>query len=486
MNNIINNLNLIYNNYINNKLLDKDIINLLSTYLKQKNINIKELLNNQEILFNKNNKTKLLLKVLNNFSYEILNNKILFSEVVKIIKQILNDYIILEYDEFKLKTYSSNNIIINNQINYLKIYINNLIPIEFNKHYENKQLNDMPENIKYSIHKNQFTKTKYFDNSYIIYSYICYFKCAVNCIKHNELFKLFNNIQSDKIGGNLINYPRKIIGGKIYNLNDYYMIGGYEIYDLIRNIEEDNLLKIIKTYNKLTYNYHMIGLIGIKYYPYQILNELLFRINNLYSDLFKIRGQYTLNISNYDLQQNKNNNLSNIIYNKLKFNTQLCAFINTTINDPFVNNVFTKLINDKITFDKIKLYNKNNVIKTINNNNIYQYDYIIGDYYLESICVIENLVNSGMDFHNVYIKFRYDNNWNVIEKIKYDNITINYNTFREDFKHNKKILNSIEKELNIFKDTYITDYYNGEYNYKISMVCYVNKNYNDMLFKLLK
>lgn len=265
MNNIINNLNLIYNNYINNKLLDKDIINLLSTYLKQKNINIKELLNNQEILFNKNNKTKLLLKVLNNFSYEILNNKILFSEVVKIIKQILNDYIILEYDEFKLKTYSSNNIIINNQINYLKIYINNLIPIEFDKHYENKQLNDMPENIKYSIHKNQFTKTKYYDNSYIIYSYICYFKCAVNCIKHNELFKLFNNIESDKIGGNLINYPRKIIGGKIYNLNDYYMIGGYEIYDLIRNIEEDNLLKIIKTYNKLTYNYYMIGLIGIKY-----------------------------------------------------------------------------------------------------------------------------------------------------------------------------------------------------------------------------
>lgn len=107
-----------------------------------------------------------------------------------------------------------------------------------------------------------------------------------------------------------------------------------------------------------------------------------------------------------------------------------------------------------------------------------------------------------MDFHNVYIKFKYDDNWNVIERIKYDdevltssrdegipsssNITINYNTFREDFKHNKKILNSIEKELNIFKDTYITDYYDKKYNYKISMVCYVNKNYNDMLFKLLK
>ena len=91
-----------------------------------------------------------------------------------------------------------------------------------------------------------------------------------------------------------------------------------------------------------------------------------------------------------------------------------------------------------------------------------------------------------MDFHNVYIKFKYDDNWNVIERIKYDNITINYNTFREDFKHNKKILNSTEKELNIFKDTYITDYYDKEYNYKISMVCYVNKNYNDMLFNLLK
>jgi len=486
MDNIINNLNLIYNNYINNKLSEHAVIKLLIDYLSKKNINIKELLNNQEILFNKNNKTKLLLDVLNYFSQTILNDKILFGECVKIIKQILNDYIILEYDEFKLKTYSSNNIIINNQINYLKKYINNLIPIEFNESYENKKLNEMPEDITYSKHKNQFTKTKYFDNSYIIYSYICYFKCAVNCIKHNELFKLFNHIESDKIGGNLINYPRKIIGGKIYNLNDYYMIGGYEIYDLIRITEKDNLLEIIKTYNKLTYNYYMIGLIGIKYYPYQILSELLYRINNLYSDLFKIRGKYTLNISKYDLQQNKNNNLSNIIFNKLKTNTKLCAFINTTINDPFINNVFTKLINDKITFDKIKLYNKNNIIKTIKNNNIYQYNYIIGDYYLESICVIENFPNLGMDFHNVYIKFNYDDNWNIIEKIKYDNIVINYNTFKEDFKHNKKILNSTEKELNIFKNNFVTDYYDGEYNYKISMVCYVNKNYNDMLFNLLK
>jgi len=150
-------------------------------------------------------------------------------------------------------------------------------------------------------------------------------------------------------------------------------------------------------------------------------------------------------------------------------------------------NVFTNIYNLKYNYNDIKKMTKNKLIQY--NNYQYKYNYLIEDYYLESFCLIENEIN-GMDFHNIYIKLHYGNNFNCIRKIvRYDNFVKNYGPNQNDFmdddldlsKSNKKCF-AFFSELNIFEENYIKDNFNiiNDKNYKISLLCYVKKDiYNN-------
>ena len=245
-------------------------------------------------------------------------------------------------------------------------------------------------------------------------------------------------------------------------------------YKLCNN---DDILSLVKQFNKDTDNKYLIGLIGIKYYPYQILNEIFKIFNDTYEDFFinkniKLNNnEYILNLNKDIINNQKDNNLSSIIKIELQKNNNNIIFISTKFNDPMEYNVFTNIYNLKYNYNDIKKMTKNKLIQY--NNYQYKYNYLIGDYYLESFCLIENEIN-GMDFHNIYIKLHYGNNFNCIRKIvRYDNFVKNYGPKQNNF---------MNDELNIFEENYIKDNFNiiNDKNYKISLLCYVKKDiYNN-------
>ena len=102
----------------------------------------------------------------------------------------------------------------------------------------------------------------------------------------------------------------------------------------------------------------------------------------------------------------------------------------------------------------------------------YSYDLVTNDYYLTSFCVIEHNLNDGLSFHCVFIQIKYDNNYKPIKINRYDNAKVNYRS-EEDAKKYPYIIN----ERNIFNDSFtrINDYYSGDNNFKICLLCYVKK-----------
>ena len=72
----------------------------------------------------------------------------------------------------------------------------------------------------------------------------------------------------------------------------------------------------------------------------------------------------------------------------------------------------------------------------------------------------------------VFIQIKYDNNYKPIKINKYDNAKVNYRS-EEDAKKYPYIIN----ERNIFNDSFtrINDYYSGDNNFKICLLCYVKK-----------
>ena len=85
----------------------------------------------------------------------------------------------------------------------------------------------------------------------------------------------------------------------------------------------------------------------------------------------------------------------------------------------------------------------------------------MNDYYLQSFVFIDR------DFNCVYVKLKYDDNFNVIKRVRYGDNKIIYNVNNDLIKH----------ELKLFTDTGITDYYYDDNFCKIDLVCYVKKQW---------
>lgn len=242
--------------------------------------------------------------------------------------------------------------------------------------------------------------------------------------------------------------------------------------------ENISIIEYVKLFNEISHNNYLIGIPGIKYYPYQILLYIIKLLpydiyNNIFNNIYTLKLPNNNNYNTNELIQNYFNILSNI----------LCFYFITIQNDPIINNVLTIIYDKKLNYNEVK-----NEIYKLLYSNIYQYNYIINDYYLESICLIENINNinnikglNNLDFHNIYIKFLYDDNYNLISIIRYDGNILEYNN------DNMNKYNYMKIEYNkLFYKDYVSDYIDRNYNYKISMICYINKNYKKICNELLK
>lgn len=96
----------------------------------------------------------------------------------------------------------------------------------------------------------------------------------------------------------------------------------------------------------------------------------------------------------------------------------------------------------------------------LRNNNIKSFNYIVNNYYLQSF------VFTDKNFNCVYVKLKYNTNFNVIKRIRY------FNNDKVNYEH---IEDSLKEELNIFGERKISDYYYDCNFYNINLVCYVKK-----------
>ena len=120
---------------------------------------------------------------------------------------------------------------------------------------------------------------KGFGPTLIFYSYICYFKCAVNCIVHHPLFKKHSNTDSEQIPEFEL-YDKN----KRYTFAEYLQIGGSKLWELLKTYKD--IIDVVEFYNITTRHTYLIGRPGVKYYPHQILQELLYYIHNDFAKEF--------------------------------------------------------------------------------------------------------------------------------------------------------------------------------------------------------
>ena len=104
-------------------------------------------------------------------------------------------------------------------------------------------------------------------------------------------------------------------------------------------------------------------------------------------------------------------------------------------------------------------YMRGNIDDILRNNNIKSFNYIVNDYYLQSF------VFTDKNFNCVYVKLKYDDNFNVIKRVRYGDNKIDYEHIEE----------SLKPELNMFNKRRITDYYYDVNFCNINLVCYVKK-----------
>ena len=481
MEDIIQNINLLYNK----SLTEDNIITLITKYIYHKkeennNLDYIKILNNNKILFNQSNNENIIVQIIHNLNNDLLN-KDNYNKYVKSIKFILSIFIKNGKYYDNGKNFNKDIQIYDLQYNYLIDNINNLQVIPFNKKYISKLIKQDKRIKGYKKIYYSFQDKKQFNDNMILYSYLCYFKSAINSIKHNELFKYICNIESDTIDIKIKEAltQKEMIGGNKCRDYKYYYIGGMEFMDLFTK-ESISIIEFVKLYNELTQNIYLIGTPGIKYYPYQIFNEILNLLPLSFSSLNYSNNNYCININNDILTYC--NNINEFIEFHLKYN-RICYYFNTILNDPMINNVFTSIYNKKIDYKEI-----NNLTYELLHSNVYQYqyNYIIGDYYLESICLIENISKNNkenllsMDFHNIFIKFIYNDNYELTNIIRYDGSILEYNKENINNKNLKYMKIEYEK---IFHKNYISDYIDGDINYKISMICYMNKNFREMYDK---
>ena len=316
---------------------------------------------------------------------------------------------------------------------------------------------------------------KGFGPTLIFYSYICYFKCAVNCIVHHPLFKKHSNTDSEQIPEFEL-YDKN----KRYTFAEYLQIGGSKLWELLKTYKD--IIDVVEFYNITTKHTYLIGRPGVKYYPHQILQELLYYLHNDFAKEFYCNKYFVKIIDEPVI------NMEQRIYEILNECNLKSVFIAPILDDPLKNYVLPigtkneeikyEFLNEKKKAEEnhtnpksiasiLKNYTKITIKDAIDNNKIYQYKYFMNDYYLTSFCVAENIPEKNISFHCVFIQIKYDYDFNIVGINRYDDNKIDYFN-KEDQKNNEYL----QYEHAIFHKDFISDYYDKNHNYKICLLCY--------------
>ena len=88
------------------------------------------------------------------------------------------------------------------------------------------------------------------------------------------------------------------------------------------------------------------------------------------------------------------------------------------------------------------------------------------EYHLTSFCFTECIIDSNIYYRHVFVKINYDENFNVISKVRYDDKEMEYEQNKYQF---------MDNELKLFNQTGINEYYDDNNKYHINMLCYVKK-----------
>ena len=297
-----------------------------------------------------------------------------------------------------------------------------------------------------------------FNDPYRNFYYLSYFKCAINFIVNHPLFKKYDNREYEEL-----------INNKEYETSKYYYNASIKLWKLL---SDNKFTEIVNFYNNITDNQNFIAMPDIHHNPYKILQELLYYLGNDFSNMFYRLNHFIFfagyKISYIDYYVSKCD---------IEFHLSRCNQKSIFI---YLPNPFSHFeIQDLWDFwdDYIEIYGYDydewTVPKAIEydleeltDNSSINYDYLVGDYYLTSFCFTECIIDSNIYYHHVFVKINYDDNFNVISKVRYDDKEMEYEQNKYQF---------MDNELKLFNQTGINEYYDDNNKYHINMLCYVRK-----------
>ena len=291
-----------------------------------------------------------------------------------------------------------------------------------------------------------------FNDPYRNFYYLSYFKCAINFIVNHPLFKKYDNREYEEL-----------INNKEYETSKYYYNASIKLWKLL---SDNNFTEIVNFYNNITDNQNVIAMPDIHHNPYKILQELLYYLGNDFSNMFYRLNHFIFFGSNikHDIEfhLSRCNQKSIFIYLPKPFDDLFDSFEIQNLWDFWQDYYEVHDSLDEWTIPKeIKYF-----LKRLVGDSSINYDYLVGDYYLTSFCFTEWIIDGNIYYRHVFVKINYDENFNVISKVRYDDKEMEYEQNKYQF---------MDNELKLFNQTGINEYYDDNNKYHINMLCYVKK-----------
>ena len=291
-----------------------------------------------------------------------------------------------------------------------------------------------------------------FNDPYRNFYYLSYFKCAINFIVNHPLFKKYDNREYEEL-----------INNKEYETSKYYYNASIKLWKLL---SDNKFTEIVNFYNNITDNQYFIAMPDIHHNPYKILQELLYYLGNDFSNMFYRLNYFIFFGSNikHDIEfhLSRCNQKSTFIYLPKPFDDLFDSFEIQNLWDFWQDYYEVHDSLDEWTIPKeIKYF-----LKRLVGDSSINYDYLVGDYYLTSFCFTEWIIDGNIYYRHVFVKINYDENFNVISKVRYDDKEMEYEQNKYQF---------MDNELKLFNQTGINEYYDDNNKYHINMLCYVKK-----------
>ena len=291
-----------------------------------------------------------------------------------------------------------------------------------------------------------------FNDPYRNFYYLSYFKCAINFIVNHPLFKKYDNREYEEL-----------INNKEYETSKYYYNASIKLWKLL---SDNKFTEIVNFYNNITDNQNVIAMPDIHHNPYKILQELLYYLGNDFSNMFYRLNHFIFFGSNikHDIEfhLSRCNQKSIFIYLPKPFDDLFDSFEIQNLWDFWQDYYEVHDSLDEWTIPKeIKYF-----LKRLVGDSSINYDYLVGDYYLTSFCFTEWIIDGNIYYRHIFVKINYDENFNVISKVRYDDKEMEYEQNKYQF---------MDNELKLFNQTGINEYYDDNNKYHINMLCYVKK-----------